>query len=144
MKDSKTLAFIGAALLFVGAFMPIVSLPIVGSLNYFQNGRGDGVIIVLIAVATALLAGTGRTRHVMWTGIAALAMLAYTFIRFQTAMSDARSRMEEELADNPFRGLAEMAVGSVQLQWGWAVLLIGAGIVTWAGWQARREPQIRD
>lgn len=33
MKDSKTLALVGAALLFVGAFMPIVSMPIVGSLS---------------------------------------------------------------------------------------------------------------
>ncbi len=33
--------------------------------------------------------------------------------------------METELKDNPFRGLADLAVQSVQLQWGWAVLVIG-------------------
>jgi hypothetical protein len=33
--------------------------------------------------------------------------------------------METELKDNPFRGLADVAVQSVQLEWGWAVLVIG-------------------
>lgn len=137
MTDTKTIALAGSAILFVGAFMPIVSLPIVGSMNYFQNGRGDGVLIVVLAAATAFLAMTGRTRHVLWTGLAAAAMLLFTFIRFQTKMSEAKSSMEAELAGNPFRGLAEAAVGSVQLQWGWAVLLIGAGLTMYAGWQAR-------
>lgn len=140
MTDSKTVALIGAALLFVGAFMPIVSAPIIGSLNYFQNGRGDGVIIVVLAVATAALALTDRTRHVLWTGLAAMAMLLYTFVRFQSVVADLRSKMDEELAGNPFRGLAEAAMGSVQLQWGWAVLLLGAGLTAYAGWQARQKP----
>jgi len=141
MKDSKTLALVGAALLFVGAFMPIISVPIMGSMNYFQNGKGDGVIIVLLAVATGLFAGGGYVKHVLWTGLAAIAMLGFTFFRFQAAMGEVRTKMEGDLADNPFRGLAEAAVNSVQLQWGWAVLLLGAGLVAYAGWQARRADQ---
>lgn len=138
MKDTKTIALIGAALLFVGAFMPVISMPIVGSVNYFNNGKGDGVVIIVLAVATAVLAGTGRTQHVLWTGLGSFALLLYTFIRLQSAMSEMRSRMDSELGDNPFRGLAEAAVNSVQIQWGWAVLLLGAGLVTFAGWQSRQ------
>jgi hypothetical protein len=40
-------------------------------------------------------------------------------------MSQATRQMETELKDNPLRGLADLAVQSVQLQWGWAVLVIG-------------------
>jgi hypothetical protein len=139
MKDSKTIALIGAGLLFIGAFMPIVSAPIVGSVNYFQNGKGDGVLIVLLAITTVALALTGRAQHVLWTGLASGAMLAFTFVRFQTGLAEMKERMATELADNPFRGLADMAVNSVQLQWGWAVLVLGAGLVTFAGWQARQS-----
>lgn len=138
MQNSKSIALMGAGLLFLGAFVPIISMPVVGQVNYVQNGRGDGVIIVLIAVVTAVLAMAGRTRHVLWTGLAALAMLAYTFIRFQTALADMRAKMETELADNPFRGLAEAAIGAVQLQWGWAVLVLGAAMTVYAGWSARQ------
>jgi len=38
--------------LFVGVFTPFVSLPFAGNLNYFQNGKGDGVIILLIALVS--------------------------------------------------------------------------------------------
>ena len=39
------LGLAGAAVLFIGVFVPLVSVPIVGSVNYIQNGRGDGWII---------------------------------------------------------------------------------------------------
>ena len=137
MQHSKTMALVGAGMLFLGAFMPILSLPVAGSVNYFQNGRGDGVIIVLLALATIILAATGRTRHVLWTGAAALLTVGYTFVRIQSALSDLRARLDTDLADNPFRGLAEAAMGSIQMQWGWAVLVLGAGMTVYAGWQAQ-------
>jgi hypothetical protein len=137
MKDNKTLALIGAALLFVGAFMPIISVPIMGSMNYFQNGKGDGVVIVLLAAATAIFAGSGHVKHVLWTGLAAIVVLGFTFIRFHAKMNEARAELDAQMADNPFRGLADAAMNSIQLQWGWAVLLLGAGMAVYAGWQAR-------
>ena len=62
-----------------------------------------------------------------------------TFVRFQLKLSELRERLATELAYNPFRSLAETAMGAIQLQWGWAALLVGAGMVTWAGWQARQS-----
>ena len=44
-------------------------------------------------------------------------------------MSQFKAEMELELTDNPFRGLADMAISSVQLQWGWALLVVGAALV---------------
>ena len=37
-----------------------------------------------------------------------------------------KKQMELELADNPFRDLADIALQSVQLQWGWALLIVGS------------------
>ena len=44
-------------------------------------------------------------------------------------MSDMKTHTDTELKDNPFRGVAEFAVDSVQLQWGWAVLVIGIALL---------------
>lgn len=44
-------------------------------------------------------------------------------------MSQARTEMRRELADNPFAGIGEIAMQSVQLQWGWALLIVGAALV---------------
>ena len=38
---------LGSILLFIGVFAPIISVPIVGNVNYFQNGKGDGVIVTI-------------------------------------------------------------------------------------------------
>ncbi|MCW3834802.1 hypothetical protein ACFQ1E_02935 [Sphingomonas canadensis] len=133
MKDLKTIALAGAALLFAGVFTPIISVPIVGQMNYFQNGKGDGIFILILAGVAAALALFGQVRHVLWPGAASLALLAFTFIRFQQGMAEMRAQMETDLADNPFKGLAEAAIGAVQLQWGWAVLVIGGAMTTYAG-----------
>ena len=42
-------------ILFVGVFTPIVSFPIIGYMNYLQNGRGDGVIVLILAVISLVL-----------------------------------------------------------------------------------------
>jgi hypothetical protein len=135
---NRNLALIGAALLLVGVFMPIVSIPIMGSITYYMNGQGDGVLVLLMAAAAGGLALAGRVRDVVWPGAVSLAMLAFTFFRFQSGMAEMRSKMAGDLEGNPFRGLAEAAMGSIQLQWGWAVLLLGAAIVTYAGAAERR------
>ena len=55
--------------------------------------------------------------------------MVFTFVNFQMKMSDINAQMETELAGNPFRGIADMAMQSVQLQWGWALLIVGAALV---------------
>jgi hypothetical protein len=125
--DGRTLVGLsGAVLLFVGAFLPIVSLPIVGSVNYFNNGQGDGIIIVGLALISALLILIRRYRGLWATGGLSLLMLGYTFYTLTARIADARASMESQLAGNPFIGLAQAAMQSVQLQWGWAVLVLGA------------------
>ena len=137
-RDNRTLTLVGAAVLFIGVFLPIVSLPFVGSMNYVKNGRGDGVIVLILAVIAAGLALAGRTRDVIWPGIASLALLAFTFINFQLRIGRMKSEMTEQMKDNPFGGLVEAMAGSVQLQWGWAVLVLGAALTIVAGLRARR------
>ena len=51
--------------------------------------------------------------------------LGFHVFQFPIEMSQATRQMETELKDNPFRGLADLAVQWVELQWGWAVLAIG-------------------
>ncbi len=55
MNNRRLLGILGSAILFIGVFMPIVKVPIVGDINYFQNGRGDGVIVLALAVISLAL-----------------------------------------------------------------------------------------
>ena len=44
-------------------------------------------------------------------------------------MGQMKAQVETDLKDNPFRGLADLAIQSVQLEWGWAVLVIGVALL---------------
>jgi hypothetical protein len=63
-------------------------------------------------------------RELWITSLGSVAILAFTFFNLQSKMSQMRAQVETDLKDNPFRGLADLAIQSVQLQWGWAVLVI--------------------
>jgi hypothetical protein len=129
MSSKQALGIIGSILLFLGVFAPIVSVPILGNMNYFQNGKGDGTIVLVLGGTSLLLAIAKRYSSLWLTGLASLAVMAFTFIKFQVKMADVRGQMESELAGNPFRGLADMAMQSVQLQWGGGVMVVGAVLV---------------
>ena len=45
MNTKQILGLIGSIVLFIGVFTPIVSVPIMGNMNYFQNGKGPYVLI---------------------------------------------------------------------------------------------------
>jgi hypothetical protein len=138
-RKRQILAILGASLLFAGVFLPIVSVPIVGSLNYFHNGQGDGTIVLALAVITTILAVTRRFRGLWVTGLCSVGLLLFDLINFTIRMSRLRAQMQAQLAGNPFKGLAEIAMNSVQLQWGWAVLVLGGAMIVVAA--ALRGPR---
>jgi len=126
MNPRQLLGIAGSAILFVGVFAPIVSVPFAGGLNYFQNGRGDGTIILLLAVASLVLTLLKKYKGLWLTGLGSAAVLLFTFVMFQVRVSEMQSEMNRQLVGNPFAGLAKSMAGAVQLQWGWALLVVGA------------------
>jgi hypothetical protein len=134
MSKRQTLGVAGALILALGVFAPVVHLPIVGSRNYFNNGEGDGVIVLILACMSLALALRRRFEWLWTTGIAALTLVILTFVTFRARLGEMRSTTARDLADNPFRGLGDAALASVQIEWGWAVLLLGACLVIAAAW----------
>lgn len=142
-ENSKVIALIGAMLLGIGVFLPVVRVPKMGTLNLIHGGRGDGMIILLLVAIIVALALLNRTRHVIWPGIASLLMLGFTFSNVQSGLSRARRDMAAKMDDNPFAAVADAATASIQLEWGWAVLVLGAIMVIAAGitaWRGRAGP----
>lgn len=124
---------IGSALLIVGVFTPIVGVPL-SSLNYFQNGKGDGMIILILAAISIILT-IRRTYKGLWvTGLGSIAVMAFTLVSFNVSVSDAKHRLEIGQVDNIANGMQDLALQAAQLQWGWGVLLLGAiSIIAAAG-----------
>lgn len=144
-KNNKTqvIGYLGAATMAIGVFCPLVSLPIVGSINFFSNGKGDGTALLLFAVISIAGVFWKRYKLLFLAGSASLALLAFDFWHFFSRMSEAHAKMKSEMVGNPFEGIAMAAAQSVQIQWGWAVMIVGAAMLIAAGIIHNQEEQKR-
>lgn len=121
---SMILGLAGCAVLFVGAFAPLVSLPILGSVNYFMNGHGDGVIVLALAGLSAVLCLLRWFRGLWLTGLGSVALVTFGFVGFQVSMQKMAEAQRHDTG--AFAGLGAALQQSIQLQWGWALLAVGA------------------
>jgi hypothetical protein len=136
---NRNLALIGAALLLVGLFTPVVSVPFVGNVNLFNNGSNMiAIMLACLAALSAALTAKERLRDLIWSGLTASLILAYIFVRLQFALSQMRESIAEQMQQNPIMVLAQNAIGSIQLQWGWLVLVSGAGLLVYVGYIVRK------
>lgn len=120
----QIVGIVGTIVLFIGVFTPIVSVPIMGNMNYFQNGKGDGTIVLVLAVLSLVSVLIKKDAILFFTSLGCLGTLTFTFVNFKIGMS--RMLAEASSSDDLFSGLAELAASAVQLQWGWALLVVGA------------------
>jgi hypothetical protein len=126
MSKKQITGLIGAALLFAGVFLPSVSMPFVDSMNYFQNGKADGAIIIILAVISVILVLTKKYKGLYFIGLGSLGVMLFTFFNFHV------KQMEREVDGNLFSGLADAKVQTIQLQWGWVILIAGAALIIFA------------
>ena len=137
---ARRLGLIGAGLLAVGVFTPILRVPVLGSINYFRNGSGDGTILLAIALAACLATVVRRTYWLLPLGVTSLALLTVVWLGVRQRLSDMQRSMDRQLEGNPFRGIADAMSQSVQLEWGWAVMVAGATLLVAAALTDRPGP----
>ena len=105
--------------------MPIISVPIIGSITYFNNGEGDGLYVLILGIISAFLVAIRLYRGLWVTALIALTILIFDFLITINNLSEMTRKVERDLATNPFQGLGKMMAASVQIQWGWVVLAAG-------------------
>ncbi len=117
MNNQKQLfGYIAAGALALGTFLPAITLPIVGSMNYFNNGKGDGVFVLVAAIVAAILVAVQKYKFVLIPALLAAAITLFDLFNFFTKISEVSASLE----GNPFAALA----GSIQLEWGWFVMIL--------------------
>jgi len=129
MDTKQIIGLVGSALLFVGVFAPILNMPIYGSVNYFQNGKGDGVAIIVLSILS-VFSILDKKYYWLWvTGLISLGFLLFSFLDIQAKLDALKQGVATDLAGNPFAGIVQLAVRSIQIQWGWALLVLGSVLI---------------
>ncbi len=112
MDKRWLISLFGAVLVCCGIFMPVLSVPVLGNINYLLCGRGDGTILVALAVISLLFARKNRYRLSWYMGIASFGVVIVTYAGVYKRLS----------------ALDALTAKEYHLSWGWAVLV--AGIAT--------------
>ena len=125
MQDQKQLyGYLASGVLALATFLPIATLPLVGSLNYFSNGQGDGVFVLLAAIGAGVLVALKKYKLLLIPAGIAVAVTLYTLITLMIRINELKASLGTDLEGNPFAGLAEGLAASVQLEWGWIILIL--------------------
>jgi hypothetical protein len=98
----QTLGVAGAVVLALGVFAPIVRMPLVGSIDYFRRGDGDGVVILVLAAVAAGLTLAKKYRLILLPAGLSLGMIGYTYVDIRTRLHDAKAALD---GLGPFRRL---------------------------------------
>ncbi|MBU6459682.1 MAG: hypothetical protein KGQ58_02210 [Proteobacteria bacterium] len=128
----QMLGLIGSVITLIGVFCPFVSTPLTGTVSAFENGRSMGAIILVLAVIALLFSVMRRYLGMGLMGLAILGVILDLFIREQLYISHLKERMSGHSDSGFLRELAHVASHSIELDWGWAMLLIG-GLLILAG-----------
>lgn len=142
MENGRILGLIGAVLLLAGLFLPLFSVPVLGAITFYANAEMQALMVGALALASAALAAAGRARWLLATGLGAFGVMAATYVRARASLERMREIEGDGLQAEILRALADRAADSVTVEWGWAVLILGAGMVTLAGalgWRGERR-----
>jgi hypothetical protein len=128
-------AVVGSVLLAITPFAPFVSAPIVGRLTLFQQGKGDGV--VLLACAIIALAGSFLRRYgPLWiSGAIGAFETGNLFWFFARRLPEIIDNYRQQTSGNIFSSIGELALTNLDPDWGAFTLLLGTSIsLVVAGW----------
>lgn len=116
-----------------GVFAPLMSAPIVGHINYFRGGKGDGVFVLALAIIAALMAAAQAYRWLLAVGAACTFLIGYAFADHLTRLLRAQEALLAKTDSGLGDALASLAANSMQLEWGWLLLVVGAILLLAAG-----------
>ena len=129
LENRQKLAISGSILLIVGVFLPILSVPIIGSIDYFKGGEGDGVIVLILGVISLVLSLTKKYKVLLVTSSLSLSVMLFTVLGLIFKLSEIKSEYAKEMEGNPFAGLGQLAMETIRLEWGWFPLISGAVVI---------------
>lgn len=151
MNTKQLFGLIGSIALLIGVFCPIISIPMIGNINYFQTGEYGNIpahiiggIILISAIISFVLVLMKKYKGLWFTSIISIVLIALTYIKCTCIINEMNENRMNSLKHDSFGWLADLAVGSVQIQWGLAVLIFGALLLIVSAIIKNDNTKIRD
>lgn len=150
LEREQIFGYLGSLILLIGVFTPLIHLPIVGSITYVANGKGDGWFVFIFAVFAGALTFCRMYKWLLAPLVLTIGTCAFTFFKLRSLISDFHDSTTRELSGNPFAAIAQAMAASVQFEWGWGLLVLGivclsvAAVSPWFGDSGSLEDGVSD
>lgn len=129
MIKKQILGILGAIFLLIGVFAPMVKIPLLGNISFFDNNKFTGILIVIFALISLFFIFTRRFRFLWLSSIASLAVMGYTAWEAQKPLSSIKSKtskvLGERLTGKITDKITDKAIDYVHIQWGLIFLILG-------------------
>ena len=116
----SNIGYIGSILMFIGAFLPAINIPIRGSISYIGNGKGDGILIIFIAILSFYYIYKQSKKSLFLSGIFSLGIILYGFITVVTRINKVSSEAT---------GIGKAILGGVSVGYGFGVMAVGVILI---------------
>ena len=116
----QIIGLVGGIILFIGVFLPIAKIPIVGTINLFMGGVGNGIFIFFFAIISLLATIFKKERLQMLMGLLSLGILTFSFGAYLSHISTMRTSQSD---------FSQIAANFITLEWGWAILVVSCGML---------------
>jgi hypothetical protein len=135
MNAKQITAIVGSIALALGCFLPVIHLPIVGDFTFFNNGSGDGLIVLIlafVALACAFFRPAIIVSAIM--GWLSAGFVAFSFYHYLQQVSKVQTRFGDNI-------LGQFFTHSVQLGAAWPFLIGGTIALIVSGFLPAQKEQ---
>ncbi|HGJ65078.1 TPA: hypothetical protein ENS27_06780 [bacterium] len=133
MTGKQLLGIIGAILLIAGLFLPLVKIPLLGSISFYENNQAEAIVIIALSAISIVFILAKRYSLLWFSNIAIMALMSATGIQLVRKLLKVKSKTEgligKNLTDKIADKVTNIAMDHVKIQWGVAILLIGLLLV---------------
>ena len=138
-ESPQALGFLGVAIMIAGIFAPMARLSVAGTVSYFRDGSPEAIALLVLAAFSIFFLKKENYSWLYGPATWSFVIISYSFYYYYDAIWQAEYSLDSALSDNLFGGLADIAMASVGLEWGWLLLFVGSILVLTAAYQKERR-----
>lgn len=129
------LTYVGAVMVIVGAFAPLVTLPAIGAVSYYDAANPEVFLLILFAALGPVFIIMQRTALTAVSPVGVWLVLLWPVIQGLTSERDEGliGRATRAVTDPLETYAANLFTNVTELSWGGFVLLVGAVILAVGG-----------
>ena len=125
MDNKQILGIVGAVLLIAGIFLPLVKIPILGGVSFYDNNQAEAIIVIALAVISMVFIAVKRYSLLGFSYIAMIAVMSSAGIQIARRTLSAKSTAQKLIGEKLTEKIAGKAMEHVHVQWGVAILILG-------------------